>query len=153
MAALNSLSTGQRLALLLSTTALVLTGVVWLALHYSVGAGAGNLPHPFEAWAMRVHGAAAFVGLFVAGLLAAQHIPRGWHMSRPHLRLHRRLRLQRVSGAAMSVLGTLLIATGYVLYYFTPEAWRPAMGWAHTALGGVLVALLPWHAWSHRRLN
>jgi len=59
----------QRLALYLAGAVLLLTGGLWLLVHYSVGAGAGALPHPLEAWSLRLHGLAAFAGLFVLGVL------------------------------------------------------------------------------------
>jgi peptidoglycan/LPS O-acetylase OafA/YrhL len=121
---------------------LLASGVLWLALHYSVGAGTGELPHPLEAWAMRVHGLAGFVALFMLGVLAAAHVPHGWRISG-------RLRWagQRRSGAVLCALGGLLAFSGYLLYYFAPEGVRPALGWAHTIIG-VGMALL---AASHRR--
>ena len=128
----------QRLVLYLSGAPLLLSGVGWLALHYSVGAGAGELPHPLEPWAMRLHGLAAFAALFVLGTLAGMHIPQGWRASSRH-----RWASQRGSGVAMCALAAFVVATGYLLYYFAPEWLRPAMGWLHAlvglALGGVLL--------------
>ena len=54
------------------------SGLLWLALHYMAGAGAGELPHPLEAWLMRAHGLAAFAGLFMLGVIGGSHIPHGW---------------------------------------------------------------------------
>ena len=130
----------QRFALYASGAALLLTGAAWLLLHYSLGAG--DLPHPLEAWSLRLHGLAAFAGLFVLGVLAAAHIPQGWRLSH-----RRRWAGQRSSGVLLCVVGAVLALTGYLLYYFSSEAVRPALGWAHTFAGlamGVLIA-------SHRR--
>jgi hypothetical protein len=132
----------QRLTLYLSGAALLLSGGVWLAIHYSIGAGAGELPHPLEAWSLRLHGLAAFVGLFVLGVLAAAHVPQGWRLSH-----RRRWAGQRASGVLLCVIGGILAATGYLLFYFAPDSVRPTLGWAH-ALVGVLMALL---VASHRR--
>lgn len=132
----------QRRALYLTGTLLLLTGCAWLAVHYSIGAGAGELPHPIEAWSLRLHGLAAFGGLFVLGALAAGHVPQGWRLSH-----RRRWAGQRRSGLGLCVAGGLLVLSGYLLYYFAPEALRPALGWAHTGAGvamGLLVA-------AHRR--
>lgn len=130
----------QRLALYITGAWLLATGSAWLLLHYSLGAG--ELPHPLEAWSLRLHGLAAFAGLFVLGLLAAAHIPQGWRLSH-----RRRWAGQRRSGVLLCVIGALLALTGYLLYYFASEAVRPALGWAHAIVGvtmGVLIA-------SHRR--
>ena len=134
------LVTWQRVALYATGTVLLLTGAAWLLLHYSLGAG--DIPHPLEAWSLRLHGLAAFAGLFVLGVLAAAHIPQGWRLSH-----RRRWAGQRSSGVMLCVVGALLSLTGYLLYYFASEAVRPALGWAHAFVGitmGVLIA-------SHRR--
>ncbi len=132
----------QRRALFATGAVLLLTGAVWLALHYTVGAGVGELPHPLEAWMLRLHGLAGFGGLFLFGVLAGAHIPRGWHVSR-----RRGWAGQRRSGAGLCALGAGLVATAYLLYYFAPETVRPALGWAHAGIGLVLTMLV----WRHRR--
>ncbi len=132
----------QRLALYIVGGALLLSGAVWLVLHYSLGAGAGELPHPLEAASLRLHGLAAFGGLFVLGALAAAHIPQGWRLSH-----RRRWSGQRRSGVTLCTLAALLVLTGYLLFYFAPEALRPALGWLHAAAGVSMAALLL----SHRR--
>jgi peptidoglycan/LPS O-acetylase OafA/YrhL len=130
----------QRLSLYITGVLLLVTGGVWLLLHH--GPGAGELPHPLEAWCLRVHGLAAFAGLFVLGALAAAHIPQGWRLSQ-----RRRWAGQRRSGALLCAIGALLVVSGYLLYYFAPEALRPALGWAHAAAGVAMGGLLL----SHRR--
>ena len=82
---------------------------------------------------MRLHGLAAFAVLFAFGALAAAHIPQGWRLS------HRvRWPQQRaVRGGAVRPRG-LLALTGYLLYYFAPDAVRPALGWLHSALGAAM---------------
>lgn len=132
----------QRIALYATGTLLLLTGVAWLAVHYSLGAGAGELPHPSEAWLIRLHGLAAFAGLFVLGLLAGAHVPQGWRLTGRH-----RWASQRNSGVMLCVIGATLALSGYGLYYFAPETIRPALGWAHAAVGACMAALIA----SHRR--
>ena len=130
----------QRRVLYSGGATLILTGVLWLALHYSVGAGAGELPHPAEAWLMRLHGAAVFLWLFSQGTLAAAHVPQGWRIAG-----RRRWAGQRKSGLILCVLSGLLAVTGYLLYYFAPESVRPTLGWVHSALGVAMAALLLGH--------
>jgi hypothetical protein len=148
----------QRRMLYTSGTALLASGLAWLVLHYAAGAGAGELPHPLEAWTMRLHGLAAFAGLFMLGVVADSHIPRGWRMSAPvrprtefrsalheasPMRRRHRWARQRHSGVWLATLGGALALTGYLLYYFAPETLRPALGWLHSglgvAMGGVLL--------------
>lgn len=137
---INPLAVWQRRALYGAGIALLLTGALWLIVHYSVGAGAGELPHPAEAWLMRLHGLAGFFALFVLGVLAALHIPRGWRVAR-----HRRYRRQRSSGVALCVLGGLMALSAYLLYYFAPEGVRAALGWAHVAAGAAMGGVLAMH--------
>jgi hypothetical protein len=123
-------------ALVLTGLLLLASGGIWLAVHHTIGAGAGELPHPAEVWAVRVHGLAAFASLFVLGALAAAHIPQGWRIT------HRRRRCgQRRTGTLLCVFGALLVLSGYALYYFAPEAVRPALGWAHAAAGAGMALL------------
>ncbi|RQP26199.1 DUF4405 domain-containing protein [Albitalea terrae] len=119
---------------------LLATGVAWLWLHYTVGAGAGELPHPLEAWSMKLHGLAAFFGLFLLGALAGAHIPQGWRMSGRH-----RWAQQRGTGIALAAAGGTLALTGYLLYYFAPESVRPALGWIHAAVGIAMTAAILVH--------
>ena len=132
----------QRRTLFAAGGVLLASGGLWLALHYSVGAGAGELPHPLEVWAMRVHGLAGFVALFMLGVLAAAHVPHGWRISG-------RLRWagQRQSGLILCLLGGGLALSGYLLYYFAPEGVRPVLGWVHSVAGLGMAVLMA----NHRR--
>ena len=87
---------------------------------------------------MRLHGLAAFAGLFALGMVAASHLPHGWHLSG-----RRRFAHQRGSGLLLCALALLLAGTGYLLYYFSPETVRPTLGWVHSASGmAMAVAML-----------
>ncbi len=132
----------QRIALYASGGFLLVSGTVWLALHYSLGTGSGGLPHPLEAWVLRAHGLAAFAGLFVLGVLAAGHIPQGWRLSH-----RRRWEGQRSTGLMLCVIAAVLALSGYALFYFASETVRPALGWAHAAVGVTMAVLIA----SHRR--
>ena len=134
MAALNPLPRWQRLGVWGSTVVLAASGLVWLALHYALGAGAGELPHPLEAWTMKLHGAAAMASLFFLGVVAPLHVPRGWRQA-----------AQRRSGALMLGGMALLVVSGYLLYYFAPEGLRPFIGNAHAAVGVLIGGVLAWH--------
>ncbi|WP_066335713.1 hypothetical protein [Azohydromonas lata] len=133
----------QRLLLLATAALLLASGAAWLAVHYLLGAGAGELPHPAEPWLMRLHGAGAFAALFAAGAMAGAHVQAGWRVSA-------RLGRQRGSGIALVSLLSLTVLSAYLLYYFAPEAWRGLMGWIHAGLGASLAGTGLWHA--RRRL-
>jgi hypothetical protein len=122
--------------------ALLLTGIVWLVVHYGFGAGSGELPHPWEAWTMRLHGLAAWLAVFMLGVVAAAHVPWGWRSSwRRHLDAQRRL------GITLCALGAGAALTGYALMYLVNEAQRPSLGWLHSAIGAAMGVVL----WIHRR--
>jgi hypothetical protein len=128
----------QRLLLYVAGVLLLVSGAGWLVLHLARASDA--LPSPFEAWSMRIHGLAAFAVIFVFGALAAAHIPQGWRIS------HRwRWERQRGSGVALCVLAATVALTGYLLYYFAPEAVRPALGWLHSGLGTAMAVIVAAH--------
>ena len=134
----------QRATLYAAGSLLLVSGVIWLALHYSRAADA--LPSPLEPWLMKVHGLAAFAALFMFGALAASHVPQGWRLS------HRwRWARQRGSGLALCTLAALLALTSYLLYYFAPEGVRGALGWIHSGLGAAALPLLLVHRRSRTR--
>lgn len=147
-APLHRLPAWQRLGVYGSGASLLLTGVVWLAVHYSIGAGAGELPHPIETWCIRLHGLAAFAALFMLGVLAAAHIPRGWRLS-----FQQGWPQQKSTGAMLCGTAALAVLTGYVLYYFAPESLRPAIGWMHAVIGALLAVLIASHRRGARRLS
>lgn len=125
---------------LIATGAVLLTtGGVWLTLHY--GAATDGLPHPLEAWLMRLHGLASFAAFFTMGALAASHLPLGWRLS-----AHHRWANQRTTGIALCLLAALLALSAYLLYYFAPETLRPALGWAHAAAGVAMAGVAVAHA-------
>jgi hypothetical protein len=134
----------QRRALFASAWGLLLSGIAWLALHY-VLAGGDGLPSPLEPWAMRVHGMAAIVAIFALGALSESHVPHGWRLSARH-----RWAGQRGTGIALCGLGAMLVATGYLLYYFAPDSIRPAVGWVHSLVGLAAAGILVQH-WRARR--
>ncbi len=134
----------QRRCLYGVVATLALSGVLWLGLHYTVGAGAGELPHPLEAWAMRLHGLGAFGALFMLGIVAGVHVPRGWRMS-----ARRRWAHQRPLGVMLGVLAGLLVLSAYALYYLLPERWHEPVGWGHACVGLLLAGVLWMHARDH----
>jgi hypothetical protein len=162
----------QRRLLLVTALLLLASGATWLLVHYLWGAGAGEMPHPWELTLMRLHGAGAFLGLFTLGVFCAHHVPTGWRVTRharadhpgpghAKARAHgygtepgsglqplrrsreQRRRQQRLTGLVQLGLATALVLTGYTLYYLAPEDWRPTVGWIHASLG-LLMALTAW---------
>ena len=140
MAPPNRLRRWQRLLCDGTGITLLASGLVWLVVHYAWGAGAGELPHALEPWMMKLHGLAAMAALFAFGSLATGHVPHGLRVTQG-----RRGRRQRLLGLWLGALAMLLVGSGYLLYYFTPEDWRAGLGGAHSVIGIAMALLLVWH--------
>jgi len=102
------------------------TGVVWLGLHYfwQVRGPFGPEANPAEAWALRAHGAAAFLSLWMLGLLWAVHVTPAWRSGR-----------RRWSGALVLAVALLLTLSGYLLYYVGDEDARAKTSLVHWIVG------------------
>jgi hypothetical protein len=103
-----------------------LSGAVWLLVHYLVkpqdAFGLQNTSS--EVWWLRVHGAFAFLALWTGGLLWGVHIVRAWKGGR-----------HRWSGGSLFAVLSILIVTGYLLYYVGNEQARDIISLVHWILG------------------
>lgn len=124
-----------------ATALLVLSGAVWLVLHYFLAKPSefGPAVHPWEPWLLRVHGGAAMVGLIIYGSLMPIHIRRAWAIRR-----------NIVLGITVLVVMLLLTLTGYLLYYAGGEETRPVISILHWVLGVAVPVILFWHVISGR---
>jgi hypothetical protein len=106
------------------------SGIGWLLFHTFVHATSafGDVPHPLEVWWLRLHGAAAFASVWLFGMLWAIHVLPAWKARR------------RVSGIVLGVVASVLVLTGYLLYY-GGESSRAVVSVLHWVLG--LAALVP----------
>ena len=130
----------RKLLVQLAAAAVWLTGLAWLILHYwfSVQGEYGPEANPAEPWMLRAHGAAAFLSLWVFGLLWGLHILPAWSR-------HQR----RWTGSALTAAALVLILTGYLLYYVGDENLRTDTSIVHWMLG--ILALLAFLAHGLRR--
>ena len=124
-----------------ATVALVVSGLVWVVLHYFAQQKGdfGPSPHPLEPWMLRIHGAAAMAGLVIFGSLLPIHIRRAWA-----------LRRNIFLGIALVTFMLLLTATAYLLYYAGDEKLRPIISLMHWIIGLAVAPLLTWHVISGR---
>src|SRR5450755_4430054 len=79
------LSPWHRRAVYSAGLAVWISGVVWLYFRYlatPVATDLGPSPHPAQAVAMKIHGAAAMAILLVVGTLLTVHVPAGWRQHR-----------------------------------------------------------------------
>lgn len=128
----------QRWFIYLSLLLLAITGVIWLVVDFSVDQELLDYQAlRWQAWALKVHGGAAYLGLIGFGSVLAQHVARGWY-----------LRRNRISGSALIALMLILAVSGYLLYYVAGEAsreWTSLLHWLSGVLG---CAAFPLHLWS-----
>lgn len=121
---------------------LVATGLAWVVCHFLLrGDGEmADLPHPWEPFWMKVHGAVAMIALLVIGSLVQWHAWRAWQIGR-----------NRLTGSLMAVAIVVLIVSGWALYYLSSETARPVISLVHWIVGFAGIPALVWHVVSGRR--
>lgn len=120
----------------LSGGGLWLSGCAWLLLHY-YGQKQGEFGpemNPLEPLMMKLHGFVLIPALLGIGGMFVAHIPKGWTHER-----------QRVAGATLCMLLTVLIISGYMLYYVGAENLRAWTSEVHWIIGLGLPAVFIWH--------
>lgn len=121
-----NLSRRQKFAIYGVCAVLWASGALWLVCHYFLQRSGpfGPTPNPAERWLMALHGASAFAALWLGGWLWRAHITPWWHR-------HKR----RNSGNALIGFGTVLIVSGWLLYYANDDALRRYAATTHWLLG------------------
>jgi hypothetical protein len=121
---------------------LFLSGVAWYFLHNGLAWGLDNdgPRNPFEAFLLKLHGAAAMAALLVLGSLVPQHLKWAWQN-----------RENRRTGALMLSAQALLVLTGYALYYSGDEDVRVFASDLHLIIGVGFPLVLVWHIIEGRR--
>lgn len=129
----------QRLwALYAAFTLLLLTGLTWLLVRFL--AAEPETLAPWQAWSMKLHGAAALIVIFLLGMIWSAHIRHAW------IRRHNRL-----AGGLFGAVIVLLVASGYGLYYFNGEGLRSLTEWLHWLCGVAIGGLFWVHLAAGRR--
>ena len=120
---------------------LVLSGVLWLLLHYFVRIEGefGPTLHPLEPWWLRVHGLSAAAFLIGFGSVLPGHVRRAWSAAR-----------NRITGTIFLGVMVTLTLTGYLLYYVGVEATREVMSLLHWSIGLAFPVLTLLHVWRGR---
>ena len=117
-------------------TLLWLSGCVWLVVHFffPLTTDFGPAPNPAEPWLMRIHGWVAMGGVFLFGWITSQHISDRWRKPQ-----------SRVSGLSLAAFVSILIISGYALYYTTDHLHDGAVV-VHEVLGvlAIVFALAHW---------
>jgi len=91
---------------------------------------------------LKLHGAAAMLGLMVLGSLLSTHIHRFW-----------RLRRNRLAGGVFLSSALLLIVSGYGLYYFGGDQARALCRQLHIVIGLLALPAFAMHLWRGRALR
>jgi len=119
------------------------SGVAWLVLHYFLQQPGefGTQPHALEIWWLRLHGIAAFLMLWFAGILWGTH-------ARPALKHGADWKR---SGLGVVALLVLLGISGYLLYYLVDDDWRDVARLVHWVTGLALALPLGVHLVGVRR--
>jgi hypothetical protein len=133
---LNQLPPAQRWLIYASSGLLIITGLAWASVHY-LGDAAGadaRAASAFNAFMMKVHGGAAMAALLALGSLLPQHVPSGWS-AKP----------SRKSGIATLVIASLLVLSGYLLYYSGDELYRQLASYLHLGAGLAFAGFLVFH--------
>jgi len=138
----NRLPRWHRRAIYILTLLLVVSGVSWLVVVYSL-APPGDptpAPHPLAGPLLAAHGVAAYVALFAYALVGHAHMRTGWRV--PALR-----------SAGFWVVTTIaaLALTGLGLYYVVAESSVALLRWTHVAVGTLLPLWLALHISRGRR--
>ena len=107
------------------------SGVIWAWLHYFTRTENEFGASPAQAWVLMIHGLFAAISLMLIGSLLPFHVKYAW-------RAHR----NRINGIFFVAIVTLLIATGYGLYYIGNEHF------AHGRAGFISASVLPFQFFS-----
>ncbi len=131
----------QQLVFYTASVVLFVSGIIWAGIHRLDESGqAGEALRRMSPWLIAVHGLGAVVFVLFFGALLVGHVRRAW-----------RGRKNRKNGALFVTATSLLIASGYLLYYLGGENLRDAFSQFHLWLGIVSPALLLWHIRSGKK--
>jgi hypothetical protein len=122
----------QRRFIYFAIGGLTVSGFAWLILKALTPNSDYALPpyHESMQGLIKIHVAFGLVGLIALGMVCAVHIPTGW-----------RLRRNRLTGIGNIVCWSLLIASGYLLWYASEGKVKLFSSWIHWG-GGVFLPLV-----------
>jgi hypothetical protein len=120
----------QRTAVFATTAVVGVTGLLWFVLHDMIDAEPGDAAHVL----LMLHGISSYAILVVIGSLLPRHVRLGWVRRR-----------NLVTGLTVTVVMTVLAATGLALYYGSEDLHTPVK-WLHVIFGLGCFVLFPAHA-------
>lgn len=125
-----------KLALLSSTGALFITGIIFILLKsfFYTENDFGITPSPYLPITLMIHGLMAPVFLMIFGALFPAHISRAF-----------KAKANLTSGLIITSTSFLLISTGYALYYSGNETLRNIFSLTHSGVGALFGLMLIKH--------
>jgi len=118
------------------------TGVLFFILNrwFETETDFGFQKHPWVFPLLRFHGAAAFLMIFLYGVLLSTHVPKSWPTRR-----------SRFFGIMLLSQQGLMILTGYLLYYLGDPTHKEITMYVHTTLGFTYPLVLLIHILTGKR--
>lgn len=132
----------QRLAVYVILGLLWLSGGVWLLLDqfFQRQGEFGAMQNPWQPPLLLVHGIVAIGSMYLLGWISARHVLRWWPS-----------RLRRLSGSLLASLLTILVLSGFALFFLTDDRWQHASVVAHDVIGIAITAFAVQHWFFARR--
>lgn len=94
----------------------------------------GLVKHAWQFPALQVHGAMAFLMMIGFGFVLGAHVPRSWKTKK-----------KRRTGILLVAMPSLLVISGYLLYYIAEDTFREWLEYIHLAIGFLLPFILLLH--------
>lgn len=120
------MSRRHRLSVYATVGALWLSGCLWLILDqfFARSGPFGPVPNPGQPPLLLIHGVLAILSMYVFGWISARHIVRWWPGG-----------LRRLSGVSLAGISSLLILSGFALFFLSDDVWQHRAALAHDGLG------------------
>ncbi len=94
----------------------------------------GLVKHAWQYPALQIHGAMAFLMMVGFGFVLGAHMPKSW-----------KTKEKRKTGILLLTMPSLLILSGYLLYYVAQDTFREWLEYTHLAIGLLLPLGLTLH--------
>lgn len=127
------LTSFQRILCHLSIFALLFSGIVWLIINFYTDYDSPL--HFLNAWSLKIHGSASYLFLIAFGMIISTHISFNWRVKKN----------RRKSGIITTALFSILIISGYLLYYVAGDEIRTFISYLHWICGILCSAFFIFH--------
>lgn len=123
----------QRIFSHLTIFTLLFSGIIWLIFNFFID---HNSDFRFlNTWSLMLHGAASYGFLIIFGMIISTHISFNWRVKKN----------RRKSGIILTALFTILILSGYLLYYASNESFRNFISYLHWIFGLLATGFFIFH--------